>query len=69
MKFAIYLSYKQNELITKTKGETTMKTKNYTIELMNGTKMEVSAVNYDDLMSYLNRAYGLSVHDLKSINE
>ena len=45
-----------------------MKTKNYTIELMNGTKMEVSAVNYD-LMSYLNRAYGISVHDLKAINE
>ena len=46
-----------------------MKTKNYIIELMNGTKMEVSAVNYDDLMSYLNRAYRISVHDLKSINE
>lgn len=46
-----------------------MKTKNYRIELMNGSKMEVSAVNYDDLMSYLNRAYGISVHDLKSINE
>lgn len=46
-----------------------MKTRNYTITLMSGEVKEVSAINYDDLMSYLNRVYGLSVHDLKSIKE
>ena len=45
-----------------------MKTRNYTIELMNGEVKEVSAVNYDDLMSYLKRAYGITAFDIKRIN-
>lgn len=45
-----------------------MKTRNYTITLMNGEVKEVSAVNYDDLMSYLNRVYGITAFDIKKIN-